>query len=73
MLDFNVSHIVESSLGLTLGGVILKLIDRACKKTCSTPEVQTVVQDSESEHNDVSDVASDITIPHYDEIKMTTN
>ena len=30
MLDFG--HILESSLGLTFGGMLLKLIDRTCKK-----------------------------------------
>ena len=71
MLDFNVNHILESSLGLTFGGLLLKLIDKACKTNCEKPEVQTVVQDSDSEQNDnISDAVSDITeIPHYDQNK----
>ena len=73
MLDF--AHILESSLGLTFGGILLKLLDKTCKASspcnASQPPVQTIInsdtdreekeEDSEREH-DVWSNASDVTI-----------
>ena len=70
MLDF--SHIFESSLVLTFGGVLLKLIDKTYKSSVCTeasPPVQTIVQDTESEKEASDGEASDVTVMlSYDHI-----
>jgi hypothetical protein len=55
MLDF--AHILESSLGLTIGGVLLKLIDKTCRSACTeaSQPVQTIVQEDTDSEKDVSD------------------
>ena len=67
MVDF--VHILESSVGLTFGGMLLKLLDKACKTNCSNnQQVQTIVNDSDSDsEHEVSDNVSEITqLPDYD-------
>ena len=66
MLDF--CHILESSLGLTFGGIILKLIDRTCKSNCSNQQQnQIIVQPDTDSEKEISDNVSEITqIPDYD-------
>lgn len=74
MLDFG--HILESSLGLTFGGMLLKLLDKTCKSNCSdTQPVQTIVQPDTESEKEVSDYASDVTIMiSYDHINnLPTN
>ena len=66
-----INHILESSLGLTLGGLLLKLFEQACKKPCSEPNVQTVAEEQEVGRK-VSDASSNITIiPNYDTNKKS--
>ena len=62
MVDF--VHILESNLGLTFGGILLKLIDKTCKSNCSNnQQVQTIVNDSDSDtEHEISDNVSDIDI-----------
>ena len=74
MLDFG--HILESSLGLTFGGVLLKLIDRTCKNNCSDAQpAQTIVQPDTESEKEISDYASDVTVMiSYDHINnLPTN
>ena len=68
MVDF--VHILESSLDLTFGGMLLKLLDKTCKTNCSNnQQVQTIVNDSDSDsEHEVSDNVSEIThLPDYDQ------
>jgi len=62
MVDF--VHILESSLGLTFGGMLLKLLDKTCKTNFSNnQQVQTIVNDSDSDtEHEISDNVSDIDI-----------
>ena len=55
MLDLNIMHIIESALGLTIGGLLFKAVDRACKSGCSTPDVQNI-----SEYKEESDLADNV-------------
>jgi hypothetical protein len=63
------NHILESSLGLTFGGLLLKLIDKACKQIVKSQKFKRLCRIATGEQNDnVSDAVSDITeIPHYDQ------
>jgi len=40
-MNIDVSHILESSLALTIGGAVLKAMDRVCRKCCSE-EIQEI-------------------------------
>ena len=46
MLDFDFMHVVESSLGLTIGSLLARAIGRACERSCTNPEVQQIDRDS---------------------------
>ena len=64
MLDLNIMHIIESSLGLTNGGLLLKAVDRACKSGCSRPGVQNIPE--YEEESDLVDNVSEMTdYPDY--------
>jgi hypothetical protein len=64
MLDLNIMHIIESSLGLTIGGLLLKAVDRACKSGCSRPDVQNISEPKEE--SDLADNVSEMTdFPDY--------
>jgi hypothetical protein len=58
MLDLNIMHIIESSLGLTIGGLLLKAVDRACNSGCSRPDVQNISEPKEE--SDLADNVSEI-------------
>ena len=63
MLD--IMHIIESSLGLTIGGLLIKAIEKACSRSCFKSDVQIVSESKEP--SEVVDNVSDITeIPQYD-------
>jgi len=70
MLDFN--HILESSFGLTCGGLLLKIIDKLCRNSCQQIEVQNVASstpddsNSSEQNEDISDISDITDIPHYD-------
>jgi len=65
MLDFG--HILESSLGLTVGGLLLKLIDKTCKSNCGNSQPVTTIQPDTESETELSDNVSEITqIPEYD-------
>ena len=63
MLDLTIMHIIESSVGLTMGGLLLKAVDRACKSGCSRPDVQNI-----SEPKEDSNLAPDYYKNHIDNI-----
>ena len=63
MLDFDFMHVVESSLGLTIGSLLARAIGRACERSCANPEVQQIDRDSKEddydhEHSDNESVPS---------------
>ena len=49
MLDFDFMHVVESSLGLTIGSLLARALGRACERSCSNPEVQQIDRDSKED------------------------
>ena len=52
MLDFDFMHVVESSLGLTIGSLLARAIGRACERSCTNPEVQQIDRDSKEDDYD---------------------
>ena len=60
MLDFDFMHVVESSLGLTIGSLLARAIGRACERSCSNPEVQQIdrIPDMDDYEHGVSDSES---------------
>ena len=64
MLDLNIMHIIESSLGLTIGGLLWKAVDRACESGCSRPDVQNIYEPKEE--SNLGDTVSEMTdFPDY--------
>ena len=57
MLDFDFMHVLESSLGLTIGSLLARAIGRACERSCSNPEVQQIDRnpDDDDYDHEVSD------------------
>ena len=45
-------HVVESSLGLTIGSLLARAIGRACERSCTNPEVQQIDRDSKEDDYD---------------------
>ena len=61
MFDFDSMHVVESSLGLTIGSLLARAIGRACERSCSNPEVQQIdrnLDDDDDYDHEPSDTES---------------
>ena len=52
MLDFDFMHVLESSLGLTIGSLLARAIGRACERSCTNPEVQQIDRDTKEDDYD---------------------
>ena len=68
MLDF--IHIAESSLGLTIGSLLARLIGRTCDRQCGA-EVQHIPvnlprQEEAEEGHEGSESGESVLIPNYD-------
>ena len=71
MLDF--IHIAESSLGLTIGSLLARLIGRTCDRQCGGAEVQQIPvnlprQEEPEEDLEVSESGESVLIPNYDKL-----
>ena len=65
MLD--IAHILESALGLTIGGVLIKLFDKTCESQCSNAQpVSTIVASNKNDDNDDDAKSYTTIIPDYD-------
>ena len=68
-MNIDVTHVLESSLALAIGGTVLKAMDKLCKRCCSE-EVQGIPQVTEGEeemtHAPSHDTDTTIILPHYD-------
>ena len=76
-MNIDLSHILESSLALTIGGAVLKAMDRMCKKCCSE-EIQeipaTLPSPRQSPEEDEDEMGHTLScnseaafrLPHYD-------
>ena len=42
-------HVLESSLGLTIGGLLIKTIEKACDRYCTVPEIKEIVHEAAEE------------------------
>ena len=62
MLDFDFMHVIESSIGLTIGSLSARAIGNACSRTCSKPDVQQIEKQEEDDEHDLSDNNSDISL-----------
>ena len=71
MLDF--IHIAESSLGLTIGSLLARLIGRTCDRHCGGAEVQQIPvnlprqEEPEGDH-EASEIGERVLIPNYDKL-----
>ena len=80
-MNIDVSHILESSLALTIGGAVLKAMDRMCKKCCSeeiqeipatlpsprqSPEEDEDEDEDEMGHTLSCNSEAAFRLPHYD-------
>ena len=65
MLDFDFMHVIESSIGLTIGSLLARAIGNACSRTCSKPDVQQIEKQEDDDEHDLSDNNSDISIYNY--------
>ena len=66
-------HIAESSLGLTIGSLLARLIGRTCDRQCGGAEVQQIPvnlprQEEPEEEHEVSDSGDSVLIPNYDKL-----
>ena len=69
-MNIDVTHVLESSLALAIGGAVLKPMDKLCKRCCSE-EIQVIPQVAEGEgeemtHAPSNDADTAIILPHYD-------
>ena len=68
MLDF--IHIAESSLGLTVGSLLARLIGRTCDRHCGAEVQQIPVnlprQEEPEEDHEVSESGESVLISNYD-------
>ena len=70
-MNIDVTHVLESSLALaTIGGAVLKAMDRLCNRCCSE-EIQVIPQVAEGEGEEMTHTPSHeadtaIILPHYD-------
>ena len=68
MLDF--VHIAESSLGLTIGSLLARMIGRTCDRHCGAEVQQIPVnlprQEEPEEDHEASESGESVLIPNYD-------
>ena len=68
-MNIDVTHVLESSLALAIGGAVLKAMDKLCKRCCSE-EIRVIPQVAEGEedmtHAPSHDADTTIILPHYD-------
>ena len=69
-MNIDVTHVLESSLALAIGGAVLKAMDKLCKRCCSE-EIQVIPQVTEGEGEEMThapshDANTAILLPHYD-------
>jgi hypothetical protein len=78
-MNIDVSHMLESSLALAVGGAVLKAMDRMCRKRCSD-EIQEIPaplpppRQSHEEEEDEDEMGHTLScnseaafrLPHYD-------
>ena len=69
-MNIDVTHVLESSLALAIGGAVLKVMDKLCNRCCSE-EIQVIPQVAEGEgeemtHSPSNDADTAIILPHYD-------
>ena len=78
-MNIDVTHVLESSLALAIGGAVLKAMDRMCKKCCSE-EIQEIPatlpspRQSPEEEEDEDEMGHTLScnseaafrLPHYD-------
>ena len=69
-MNIDVTHVLESSLALAIGGAVLKAMDKLCNRCCSE-EIQVIPQVTEGEgeemtHAPSNDADTTVIIPHYD-------
>jgi len=72
MLDFDFMHVIESSIGLTIGSLLARAIGNACSRTCSKPDVQQIEKQEEDDEHDLSDKNSDISVYNYGDYEPST-
>ena len=76
-MNIDVSHILESSLALAIGGAVLKAMDRMCKKCCSeeiqeipatlpSPRQSPEEDEDEMRHTLSCNSEAAFRLPHYD-------
>ena len=69
-MNIDVTHVLESSLALAIGGAVLKAMDKLCNRCCSE-EIQVIPQVAEGEGEEMTHATSNdadtvILLPHYD-------
>ena len=68
-MNIDITHVLESSLALAIGGAVLKAMDKLCKRCCSE-KIQVIPQVAEGEeemtHAPSHDTDTTIILPHYD-------
>ena len=68
-MNIDVTHVLESSLALAIGGAVLKAMDKLCKGCCPE-EIQAIPQVAEGEeemtHAPSHEADTTIILPHYD-------
>ena len=69
-MNIDVTHVLESSLALAIGGAVLKAMDKLCNRCCSE-EIQVIPQMAEGEGEEMTHAPSHETdttvlLPHYD-------
>ena len=69
-MNIDVTHVLESSLALAIGGAVLKVMDKLCNRCCSE-EIQVIPQVAEGDgeemtHAPSNDADTAIILPHYD-------
>ena len=69
-MNIDVTHVLESSLALAIGGAVLKAMDKLCNRCCSE-EIQVIPQVAEGEGEEMThapshDAGATVIIPHYD-------
>ena len=65
MLDFDFMHVIESSIGLTIGSLLARAIGTACSRNCYKPDVQQIEKQEGNYEHDLSDNNSDTSMYNY--------
>ena len=56
-MNIDVTHVLESSLALAIGGAMLKAMDKLCRRCCSE-EIQVIPQVAEGEGEEMTHAPS---------------